>query len=78
MLKTKCSLSSLAIQILSSSAHHKQVYFPELNSIFQGFSLFASFFYHKDKRKQQETFDVLQFLTGPAIFKRRLYNNPLS
>jgi hypothetical protein len=60
MLKTNCILSALTIKILSSAAHHKQVYFPELYSIFQEFSLFASFYYHKDKRKQQETFEVLK------------------
>jgi uncharacterized membrane protein (GlpM family) len=72
MLITKCSLSALSIKILSSAANHKQIYLQELYSIFQGFSLFASFFYHKDKRKQQDTFKVLQFLSGPGIIKFRL------
>lgn len=59
ILINKCSLSALTIQILSSAAHHKQINFPKL---LQGFNLFAGFFHHKDKRKQQETFDVFQFL----------------
>lgn len=65
LLINKCSLSALTLQILSSAAHHKQINFPEFYSIFQGFSLFVSFFYHKEKRKQQESFDVFQFLNRP-------------